>query len=325
MLRNTTDGTDWHLHDNLFDAVSLTFGSGVINKTHNGYLATAGYSAANFDKQISARDYQAGPLGTNYYPASGANLFQLVNAGSRTVADSGLFHHTVKPDQVKAGDPSTPNVSIGYHYVALASDNVALRRYAYQSSTATSGEASRAVDGNTAGAFPGSVAQTLSEVQPWWELDLGQIESIQSVNLWKRTDCCPEQLSNFYLLVSNEPFTSTTLSTVLAEAGVSSYYLSGAAGTPSTFAAKRTARYVRVQLASVTAQILSLAEVQINTTPFPVDTERDGIADYAEDKNGDGLVSSGETDHTGPIITITAPVDGFAVNTTRINVCARHR
>jgi sugar lactone lactonase YvrE len=320
LLRNTPDGTAWRLHDNLFDTASLTFGSGTINKTHNGYLNTSGYSAANFDKQISARDYLPGPLGTNYYPASGANLFQLVNAGSRAVADSGLFHHTVKPSQTKAGDPSTPNISIGYHYVAMASDNVALRRYAYQSSTATSGEASKAVDGNTAGMFPGSVSQTLSEVQPWWELDLGQIESIQSVNLWKRTDCCPEQLSNFYLLVSEQPFTSTTLSATLAQAGVSSYQMTGAAGTPSTFVVNRTARYVRVQLASATAQVLSLAEVQVNTAHFPADTERDGLPDYFEDNNGDGLVSAGETDHKGPIVTITAPLDGFAINTSRINV-----
>ena len=64
------------------------------------------------------RDYQAGPLGTNYYPTSGSGLYQLVNAGSRSASAAGLYHHTVRVDQAKEAAVFA-HVAIGYHYMAL--------------------------------------------------------------------------------------------------------------------------------------------------------------------------------------------------------------
>jgi hypothetical protein len=323
-LAHTSGTGNWEVRDNLFDAVSLTAGSVTFPHSHNGYISTTQLllpDPSGFDKTVTVRDYQAGPLGTNYYPTTGTGLNDLRSAGSRTAAAAGLYHHTVRADQSKAGEPPSPppNVSIGYHYVALSSQNLAVNRHASQSSTAANGEAYRAVNGNTDGNFAnGSVTMTVSESQPWWQLDLGQVEPIQTITLWNRTDCCGDRLSNFYLIVSDDPFESTSLSTTLAQAGVSSYYTSGQAGISKTFVVNRTARYARVQLSG--ANILSLAEVQVNTTQYPSDQERDGIADYLEDSNGDGLVSTGEPDYKGPIVTITAPVDGFSINTTRINV-----
>jgi len=52
----------------------------------------------------------------------------------------------------------------------------------------------------------------------------------ESDKLWNRTDCCGERLSAFYVLVSDNPFNSTDLTTTINQAGVSSYYTAGPAG-----------------------------------------------------------------------------------------------
>jgi hypothetical protein len=48
--------------------------------------------------------------------------------------------------------------------------NLALQKPATQSSIDSGNSADRAVDGDS-----GSFAQTLSEVHPWWQVDLGEI------------------------------------------------------------------------------------------------------------------------------------------------------
>lgn len=122
--------------------------------------------------------------------------------------------------------------------------------------------ANKAIDGNTDGFYwNGSVTHTNYEAQPWWQLDLGSVQQVNSVQVWNRSDCCGERLSDFYLLVSDVPFQSTDLSTTISQPGVSSYYMAGQAGRPTTFTTNRTGRYVRVQL--VGTNWLSLAEVQV--------------------------------------------------------------
>jgi RHS repeat-associated protein len=144
--------------------------------------------------------------------------------------------------------------------------NVALNKTATQSSTHSSGAvASRAVDGNTDGVFAnGSVTHTNSDLDAWWQVDLGQVETIGTIKIWNRVEA-PERLSNFYVFVSEQPFTSTDLTTTQNQAGVSSYYTSGQCGFPTELGIYRTGRYVRVQLAGT--NYLSIAEVQVFTGP----------------------------------------------------------
>lgn len=128
LRRNTPDGDPWRLHDNLFDGATLIVGTGTINKTHNGFLNSTGYTSGDGNQQITVRDYQSGPLGTNYYPTTGTGLNNLRHAGSRLASEAGLFHHTVKVDQSKAGvpPPDPVTVSIGYHYVAVTTSGTPL-------------------------------------------------------------------------------------------------------------------------------------------------------------------------------------------------------
>lgn len=131
-----------------------------------------------------------------------------------------------------------------------------------QSSTAAGAGPRLAADGVTDGnAGHGSVAQTASQAQPWWQVDLGAVAPIGSIAVWNRTDCCAAALANFHVLVSDVPFAGGTLAQGQATAGVLDLTVAGQAGRPTTLAVNRTGRYVRVQLTGTGA--LSLAEVQV--------------------------------------------------------------
>ncbi len=68
--------------------------------------------------------------------------------------------------------------------------NIAPTGKARQSSTAFSGDAAHAIDGNTAGDFgSGSESHTAeNEDHPWWEVDLGKDQPVDSVAVWNRTE-----------------------------------------------------------------------------------------------------------------------------------------
>jgi RHS repeat-associated protein len=140
--------------------------------------------------------------------------------------------------------------------------NLALNKPASQSSTDWSAPASRGVDGNTDGNFwNNSVTHTATQSQPWWQVDLQSVANIQNINVWNRTDCCGEALSNFYVFVSDNPFTANDVASTQSQPGVSTYFIAGQSGVPSTIGVNRTGRYVRVQLGNT--ERLSVAEVQV--------------------------------------------------------------
>ena len=84
--------------------------------------------------------------------------------------------------------------------------NLALAGLASQSTTDFGGLASRAIDGNTDGAYwNNSTSHTsVSDPEPSWQVDLRATYDLERVVLWNRTDCCAERLSNFRLLVLDE-------------------------------------------------------------------------------------------------------------------------
>ena len=146
------------------------------------------------------------------------------------------------------------------------STNVALGKTANQSSTAWSGEASRAVDGNTSGDYVANsvthTTDTPGTTDPYWEVDLGTDVSVSQIVLWNRTDCCADRLNNFYVFVSRKPFSSTDPSATAQQAGVWSWFQAAQAATETDVPASLMGRYVRVQLSGAN-RILALAEVQV--------------------------------------------------------------
>jgi hypothetical protein len=146
--------------------------------------------------------------------------------------------------------------------------NLALNRSATQSSTDTvSGiyaHAGRAVDGNINGNIAaGSVSQTLSEIRPWWEVDLGAVSFIDNVEVRTRSDCCVGEIKFAYILVSEVPFVSNDLNTTLNQPDVmNSRHLFNTAG-PHIFSLNQRGRYIRVQVDMDNQMPLHLAEVQV--------------------------------------------------------------
>ncbi|QDT68944.1 Soluble aldose sugar dehydrogenase YliI precursor [Planctomycetes bacterium MalM25] len=168
--------------------------------------------------------------------------------------------------------------------------NLALGKPTSQSSTRSGGGASsRAVDGNTSGAFPGdnlvnSVTHTVGpgERTPFWEVDLEQIGDLSSIRLFNR-DGLESRLSNFYVMISDTPISSGNPNAAIALPDVKHAFFSGSAGSSEMLdlsdfidvngdpidAADFTGRYVRVQQSSQFG-ILSLAEVQVFGEAAPV-------------------------------------------------------
>lgn len=150
--------------------------------------------------------------------------------------------------------------------VEVVLPNVARGRTATQSSTAWEGVAARAVDGDTAGDYLRDNTTTHTAEpsnQAWWQVDLERSHSIDSVEIWNRTDCCAERLADYWVLVSDTPFTTGSLEEARTAPGVSAVHLKDQARRPTDVALDGAkGRYVRVQLASSTDP-LSLTEVVV--------------------------------------------------------------
>src|SRR5581483_7753681 len=143
--------------------------------------------------------------------------------------------------------------------------NLALGRAATQSSTwlPPQGDAAHAVDGDIDGDFnDGSVAHTFVGDKDWWQVDLGDSYFLEEVELWNRTDCCSDRLQNFYIFISDVPFSSNDPAVTAGQQHVKAIQQTAAVGRRFSAAVNRTGRYVRVQLAT-TGQPLQLAEVVV--------------------------------------------------------------
>jgi hypothetical protein len=147
--------------------------------------------------------------------------------------------------------------------VALAGNpDLALGKPVTASSTDFGGLPTRAVDGDTNGNFTNnSVSHSDQTLQPWLQIDLGAVSTLSSVNVWNRTDCCPERLNDFWVFTSATPFDTTlTPQQQAAQPGVWSSHRTGPAPQVTTVAPGVPARYVMIQLNGT--NYLSLAEVE---------------------------------------------------------------
>ncbi|REE01998.1 RICIN domain-containing protein [Marinoscillum furvescens] len=77
--------------------------------------------------------------------------------------------------------------------------NLAYMRETAQSSTAHGGVSSRAVDGNTDGAYSkNSVTHTSDQRNAWWKVYLDKDYTLGQIKIYNRTDaCCADRLANF--------------------------------------------------------------------------------------------------------------------------------
>jgi hypothetical protein len=130
-------GANWTFTDNIFDHVTFVedeygnrFNGPVANNHHNAYIGmvSGGESfrltpaaPTSTDPDLSSLTYVPGTLGRFYLP-TGATL--LIDKGSRSAQNAGLFHFTSLTSNAKEGDDSSPatpkQVDIGPHYLALS-------------------------------------------------------------------------------------------------------------------------------------------------------------------------------------------------------------
>ena len=176
-------------------------------------------------------------------------------------------------DRLTLAETSDSNDGLGTHIdnvslvdvtPAVPISNLSLGGIAQQISTRVNGQASRAIDGNTSGLFfEGSVTHTTDIEQPWWEVDLGSQSIIESVNIFNRTDnCCRSRLSNFYVLISDEPFANRSLDELLNDPSIERSFHTGLSGDSLEVDVNNiSGRYVRIQRQEF--GVLSLAEVEV--------------------------------------------------------------
>ncbi|MBI1223634.1 MAG: hypothetical protein GC192_00225 [Bacteroidetes bacterium] len=183
--------------------------------------------------------------------------------------------------------------------------NLALGKTAYQTSTYPGGDAGKAIDGNTNGNWGNSsITHTNYENMPRWFVDLGEVKDIMNVRIWNRVDCCSDRLSNFYVFVSDNPFTSTDPMVTINQAGVWSWLVSNSPTPSVVVSPMRTGRYVAIQLTG--ANYLSLAEVEV------IGCQTVEVCDNGIDDDGDGLVDCDDSDCQR--ITLGTPVVSACIN-----------
>ena len=108
---------------------------------------------------------------------------------------------------VRIALPRKGTLSIAEVQILSGGKNIAGSGKATQQSTSNAGNADLAIDGKTDGAYDAkSVTHTDENVNnPWWELDLGSEQSIDSIVIWNRTDAdLGNRLEGFDLIVLDD-------------------------------------------------------------------------------------------------------------------------
>ncbi len=250
---------------------------------------------------------------------SGATFTYELVSGPATLSGNALTI-TGEMDTVIIKVSATGNSSY-YHDVVLVKfdvvpdgSNVALNKTATQSSTSSQygASASAAVNGNTDGTLSTTnVTHTAGgEQEPWWQVDLGASYRINQINVWNRTNCCGDRLSDYHIFIKDTPFTGSTISALQSETGVVDLHETTQPNPNTTIYTELKSlvgRYVRIQKNDGTA--LSLAEVEVfgylepsnhalNKTASQSSTYSGAWASLAVDGNTDGDYTNNSVSHT---------------------------
>lgn len=114
---NFYGGSGWVVKNCALEVPNF-YASGSVISSHNAYSGTnvfTGTSGNNLTNQVF--NFQVGPLGNYYLPTNSV----LINAGSTSATNVGLYHFTVLTSNVKE---TNSVVDIGYHYVAVDSNGL---------------------------------------------------------------------------------------------------------------------------------------------------------------------------------------------------------
>jgi len=177
-------------------------------------LAVTGFST--YPNRLTVKTKGIGQIGTSFSPLEAGNTSVIWTSSDPMIAqvDSGGVVTGLNNGSVMVTGTSEDGGFTDFTWITVVKDlvgmippgvNMAPFGTATQSSTDFNGEASRAIDGNTEGAYSqSSVTHTASETNPWWQVNLGEEYSIGHIKLYGRTDdCCKESLSDYTVYVLN--------------------------------------------------------------------------------------------------------------------------
>ncbi|MCB0532632.1 MAG: discoidin domain-containing protein [Lewinellaceae bacterium] len=180
--------------------------------------------------------------------------------------------------------------------------NLALGKITNQSSHyyVDGGFSTIAVDGNNGtlvGPSPEGTARTNFELEPWWDVDLGNPYFIRGVTIDYPANAYPQGLRNFYILLSDIPFRDNSLNDAIAADHVTHIYVTNPVSSGQEIQTYyRKARYVRIHLANQGA--VTFAEVRIPGGPGGGNAE---ICDNGIDDDFDCKTDC-EDPECGPVI-----------------------
>ena len=176
--------------------------------------------------------------------------------------------------------------------------NVALNGTATQSTTTNSGDASRAIDGNTNGVYGNaSVTHTAAGTDEWWRLDFQTATDVTKIMVYNRTsttgvgaarlDGCVLEL---YDASDSIAYASTLTSNVI-------HYLN-VEKTKFSYIMVRNNGSDALNLAEVEAYDSTNTNIAVNGTATQSTTTNGGVASRAIDGNTDGVFNNGSVIHT---------------------------
>ncbi|PSG86287.1 T9SS type A sorting domain-containing protein [Aurantibacter aestuarii] len=243
--------------------------------------------------------------------ANGDQLYFIIN---ESLPNRRTFNYTTFPVRVKIlNAPSTapfsnPQVETPS---ALAPKNelISVNAVVSQSSTAPNTNyndgfsvegnkpvnyiAQNAVDGNNNGRinvnyyqrdlvpFVGSQSKTQAQFQPWYELDFGEMKTIESFDLWNTVDLpangqdeesVSSGFNNFYVFISDTPFSSMSAqdtATLISESDYAYYHTGGTKRKVSQDGLSVVGRYMRIQSNKTSnTAVLKFAEIEVVGSTF---------------------------------------------------------
>ena len=186
-------------------------------------------------------------------------LFALDQDGTPSVGES-VTVLVAPPESPRP--PSSFRDCVPSRTTLVCNGSLAAGKAALQSSLYEGGRAFLAVDGNNDRSWSaGSVTHTLREVNPWWEVDLGETAKIDAIQIYNRADGLESRLNNYHVFVSRDAFGSRSYNDIANDPTVQKTFISGASGSLEQIFDAGIGRYIRIQLSG--EGILSLAEVEV--------------------------------------------------------------
>ncbi|RVU83719.1 hypothetical protein EOL70_15450 [Leucothrix sargassi] len=190
-------------------------------------------------------------------------------------------------------------VDRGQTSTGTAGNNLAIYGEASQSTTSHGGSASRAIDGDTSGAWKnGSVTHTANSSNSWWEVELAQNSNIDQIVIYNRTDCCTDRLEDFSVSVLDDNDNVVWTQIYTAPPSPSLTINLDSVGKKVKINLNGTLSLAEVEVYGTSAEPAQSVNLALSGTASQSTTGYGGSAERAIDDNTNGVWKNGSVTHT---------------------------